>query len=118
MPPNRPVGELDTLRLGDLTVLFYHTLGIHTRSNLTVFIPEWGIVFGRREFADPGKIVLEPGADPAKIVRVLEDILASGKPIRYLIPGHGSPAISPDLKAGIEWLKGREVMPDFLEQGQ
>ena len=71
----------------------------------TVFIPELGIVFGRWEFSDPGKLVLEPKADPAIIVRVLEEILTAGKPIRYLIPGHGSPVENPDLRSGIARLK-------------
>ncbi|HEX9934547.1 MAG TPA: MBL fold metallo-hydrolase, partial [bacterium] len=104
--PNRLSGERDTLRVGDLTVLLYHTPGIHTRSNLTVFIPELGIVIGRREFVDGTSLKLEPGADPAVIARVLEEIVASGKTIRYLIPGHGRPIESPDLKVALEWLKG------------
>jgi glyoxylase-like metal-dependent hydrolase (beta-lactamase superfamily II) len=104
-PPDHPVGDRDTLHVGDLTVLFFHTPGIHTRSNLTVFVPELGIVFGRREFAGNGPISLERGADTAKIVRVLEDILTSGKPVRYLIPGHGQPVADPDVKAGIKQLK-------------
>jgi glyoxylase-like metal-dependent hydrolase (beta-lactamase superfamily II) len=102
------MGERDTLHAGDLTVLSYHTSGIHTRSNITVFIPELGIVFGRREFAEPENLRLEPGADPAIIARVLEDILASGKPVYYLIPGHGQPVENPNLKTGMEKLKGLE----------
>jgi glyoxylase-like metal-dependent hydrolase (beta-lactamase superfamily II) len=104
--PNRLADERDTLRVDGLTVFLYHTPGIHTRSNLTVFIPELGIVFGRWEFADPAKMKLEPEADPMKIARVLEEILASDKPVRYLIPGHGSPVENPDLKAGAERLRG------------
>ena len=104
--PNRSVNERETVHAGNLTVLLYHTPGIHTRSNLTVFIPELGIVIGRSEYSDPGRIVLEAGADPAKIARVLEEILATGKPIRYLIPGHGDAIENPDLKPGIARLKG------------
>ena len=106
-PPNRSANERATLHVGNLTVLLYHTPGIHTRSNLTVFIPELGIVFGRREFSDSDKLVLEPKADPAIIARVLEEILSAGKPIRYLIPGHGSPVENPDLRSGIAKLVGR-----------
>lgn len=104
--PNRSVNERETVHAGNLTVLLYHTPGIHTRSNLTVFVPELGIVIGRSEYSNPGRIVLEPGADPAKIARVLEEILATGKPIRYLIPGHGDAIENPDLKPGIARLKG------------
>jgi glyoxylase-like metal-dependent hydrolase (beta-lactamase superfamily II) len=106
--PNRAAGERDTLSVGDLTVLFYHMPGIHTRSNMTLFIPELGIVFGRREFAYAAQMKLEPGADPQKIVRVLEDILSSGKSIRYLIPGHGEAIHNPDLNAGVKCLNGRD----------
>ena len=107
-PPNHPVGDRDTLSVGDLTVLFYHMPGIHTRSNMTLFIPELGIVFGRREFAYAAQMKLEPGADPQKIVRVLEDILSFGKSIRYLIPGHGEAILNPDLNAGVKCLNGRD----------
>jgi glyoxylase-like metal-dependent hydrolase (beta-lactamase superfamily II) len=103
--PDRLVGERDTLRAGDLTVLLYHMPGIHTRSNLTVFIPELGIVFGRREFADLENLRLEPGADPLTIARVLEEILSSGRPVHFLVSGHGTPAESPDLTAAVEKLK-------------
>jgi glyoxylase-like metal-dependent hydrolase (beta-lactamase superfamily II) len=108
LPPNRSVDERDTLRAEGLTVLFYHTPGIHTRSNLTVFIPELGILFGRREFAQPTNLKLEPGADPKIIRKVLEDILALNKPIHYLIPGHGQAVENPDLKAALDRLKGLE----------
>lgn len=103
-PSSRLSGERDTLRAGDLTILIYHTPSIHTRSNLTIFIPELGIVFGRREFSEPDKMKLEPGAEPAKIARVLEEVLASGKPVRYLISGHGDPIENPDLHIGLNSL--------------
>ncbi len=105
-PPNQTVKDRGKLRIGNLTVLLYHTPGIHTRSNLTVFVPELGILFGRIEFANPDQFALEPGADPRKIARVLEEVLAYGKPVRYLIPGHGGPVVDPDLKRAIERLKG------------
>jgi glyoxylase-like metal-dependent hydrolase (beta-lactamase superfamily II) len=101
LPPSRLTDECDTLHIGDLTVILYHTPGIHTRGNLTIFIPELGIVFGRREFAGSGTIKLEPGADPSKISRVLENILAVGKPVRYLIPGHGEAIDNPNLYKAI-----------------
>jgi glyoxylase-like metal-dependent hydrolase (beta-lactamase superfamily II) len=97
VPPSRTVDERDTLRAGDLTFILYHTPGIHTRSNLTVFVPELGIAFGRREFTNRPEMKLEPGADPAVIDRVLGDIRAIGKPIRFLIPGHGDAVADPRL---------------------
>jgi glyoxylase-like metal-dependent hydrolase (beta-lactamase superfamily II) len=109
-PPDLPVGERDTLSAGDLTIVLYHTPGIHTRSNLTIFIPKLGIVFGRRDFAGGGPINLEPGADPLNISRVLESIRAAGKPIRYLIPGHGEAVEDPNLNDAIQRLKRMDSM--------
>jgi glyoxylase-like metal-dependent hydrolase (beta-lactamase superfamily II) len=105
-PPNHLVDRRDTLYVGDLSVLFYHTPGIHTRGNLTIFIPELGLVFGRREFCDAAPPKLESGADPKIIVDVLKDILSSGVPIRYLIPGHGQAVENPDLTRGVKGLEG------------
>jgi glyoxylase-like metal-dependent hydrolase (beta-lactamase superfamily II) len=104
--PKRLMEERGTLQAGNLTVWFYHTPGIHTRSNLTIFIPEMGILFGRREFTIPTGLILENDSDPLIIARVLEEILSSGKPVRYLIPGHYDPVENPDLKPAIEKLKG------------
>lgn len=104
--PDRLIQHNDILAVGDLTVLLYQTPGIHTRSNLTVFIEEQGIVFGRREFAGDGPISLERGADPIVIVRVLESILATGRPVRVLIPGHGDAVENPNLKLAAERLRG------------
>jgi glyoxylase-like metal-dependent hydrolase (beta-lactamase superfamily II) len=95
VPPVRSSGDRDTLTAGDLTFILYHTPGIHTRSNLTTFVPELGIVFGRREFFDRASMKLEPGGDPVVIERVLEAIRSSGKPIRFLIPGHGQAIKNP-----------------------
>jgi glyoxylase-like metal-dependent hydrolase (beta-lactamase superfamily II) len=108
-PPNRAARDRDTLFIGDLTILIYRTPGIHTRSNLTAFIPELGIVFGRREFAGGGPVRLEPGADPRKVSRVLEDILSVGKPVRFLIPGHGEAVVNPDLTDAVKRLKGMGI---------
>ncbi len=94
-PPTLLTGERDTLTVGDLHFILYHTPGIHTRSFITIFIPELGIVFGRTEYLDPTKMKLEPGADPAIIQRVLADIQAAGKPLRFLIPGHGDAVENP-----------------------
>ncbi|MBN1895547.1 MBL fold metallo-hydrolase [bacterium] len=105
-PTNRFCSDRDTLRAGELSLLFYHTPGIHTRSNITVFIPELGLLFARREFAGSGPFALESGADPEMIARVLKDILASGTHILYLIPGHGDPVANPGLKEAIRYLEG------------
>jgi glyoxylase-like metal-dependent hydrolase (beta-lactamase superfamily II) len=104
-PPTRLTEERYILRAGNLAVHIYHTPGIHTRSNVTIFIPELGVLLGRSEFANPAQLKLETGADPLNIVQVLETVLSSGKPVRHLIPGHGSPIENPDLRASVKRLR-------------
>ncbi len=97
VPPVRSSGDRDTLTAGDLTFILYHTPGIHTRSNLTILVPELGILFGRRELAYRANMKLEPGGDPAVIDRVLEDIRRTGRPVRCMIPGHGGAVPDPSF---------------------
>jgi glyoxylase-like metal-dependent hydrolase (beta-lactamase superfamily II) len=104
-PPEVSIGDRDTLRAGNLTLHVAHTPGVHTRSLITVFVPELGVVFARREFASSRPLVLEPGADPARIASVLEAVLGSGTPVRWLVPGHGDAVENPDLGAGLASLK-------------
>jgi glyoxylase-like metal-dependent hydrolase (beta-lactamase superfamily II) len=103
--PTRLMDRRGTLQAGNLEIWTYHTPGIHTRGNLTIFIPELSLVFGRREFTIPTGLKLENDADPLMISQVLEEILSSGKPIRYLIPGHYDPVENPDFKPAIKKLK-------------
>ncbi len=107
--PDHTVEHNDILAIGDLTVLLYHTPGIHTRSNLTIFMEELGIVLGRPEFAGNGPISLERGADASIIARVLRDILGSGSPVRYLIPGHGDAVENPNLDRAVVRLRGMDL---------
>jgi glyoxylase-like metal-dependent hydrolase (beta-lactamase superfamily II) len=103
--PTRLMDRRGTLQAGNLEIRAYPTPGIHTRGNLTILIPELGLVFGRREFTIPTGLKLEKDADPLIISQVLEEILLSGKPVRYLIPGHYDPVENPDFQPAIEKLK-------------
>jgi len=97
VPPSHLAATRDTLRAGDVSFILYHTPGIHTRSNVTILVPELGILFCRREFTDRATMKLEPGADPVIIEQVIQEINASAKPIQYLIPGHGAAIANPSL---------------------
>jgi glyoxylase-like metal-dependent hydrolase (beta-lactamase superfamily II) len=103
--PTRLMDRRGKLQAGNVEIRTYHTPGIHTRGNLTIFIPELGLVFGRREFTIPTGLKLEKDADPLIISQVLEEILLSGKPVHSLIPGHYGPVENPDFKPAIEKLK-------------
>lgn len=103
--PTTLIEERGSLRVGDLTLLLLQTPGIHTRSNLSILIPELGIVFGRSEFSALPRLALEPGADPEKIAGVLEAMLSYRSPVQFLISGHGPPIESPDLAAAATWLR-------------
>jgi len=105
-PPRHLIGDRETLRIGDLTCKLYHAPGLHTRSNLTIFIPELGLLFTRREFDGQGLPVLEAGVDLEKLIGSLEDIVGSNRPVKYILMGHGQPIADPDLRPALEFLKG------------
>jgi ketosteroid isomerase-like protein len=103
--PQHLIGDRGVLEIGNLTCKLYHVPGLHTRSNLTIFIPELGLLFTRREFDGQELPVLETGADLGKLISSLEDILACGKPIKFLLTGHGRPLADPDLLPALNYLR-------------
>lgn len=103
--PTALIEKRASLRVGDLTLLLFATPGIHTRSNLSILIPELGIVFGRSEFSILPRLALEPDADPGTIAGVLEEMLSYRAPVQFLISGHGPPIERPDLAAAATWLR-------------
>ena len=103
-PPNRLVDDRMVLQFGDLAVRFYHVPGLHARTNLTVFVPDLGLLFTRREFDGKTLPVLETGVDLAKLTESMEDIRRSNMPVRYLIPGHGQYVEDPDLSIPLAYL--------------
>ncbi len=103
--PSLLVDDKYTLKVGDLTFKLYHVPGLHTRSNLTIYVPELGLVFTRGNFHQKYFPTLEPGVDMAKLVHSLEDILSYKKPVKFIIPGHGNPLPDPDLTISLAYFK-------------
>jgi cyclase len=115
--PKYLVGDRDVLSIGNLTIKLYHVPGLHTRSNLTVFVPELGLVFTRREFQQGLLPVLEKGADLSKMISSLQDILDSK--IKYLVVGHGQPIADPDIQPSLSYLKALDsVIKQAIENKQ
>ncbi|MBE0664910.1 MAG: MBL fold metallo-hydrolase [Chrysiogenales bacterium] len=104
-PPAHLVGDRETFASGDLTCKLYHVPGLHTRSNLTIFIPELGLLFTRREFNGQELPILREGIDLDKLIGSLEDILAGGKPLKFILAGHYQPIADPDLRPALNYLK-------------
>lgn len=104
-PPTRLVAERETIRLGDLTFCLYHVPGLHTRSNLTIHIPELGLLFTRGDFHQHSLPALEPGADPAVIIASLEAVLSGAGVPRYIVVGHGQPLADPDLRVPLAYMR-------------
>jgi glyoxylase-like metal-dependent hydrolase (beta-lactamase superfamily II) len=91
--------------VGDLSLRLYHVPGLHTRTNLTIYVPELGLLFTRREFQQGSLPILEPGLDLGKLIRSLEDVLASGRPVSHIMVGHGEPVNNPDLNVPLTYLR-------------
>jgi glyoxylase-like metal-dependent hydrolase (beta-lactamase superfamily II) len=117
--PQHLVDDRDVLSIGNLTIKLYHVPGLHTRSNLTVFVPELGLLFTRREFQQGLLPVLEKGADLSKMISSLQDILDSKTKIKYLVVGHGQPIADPDIQPSLSYLKALEsVIKQAIENKQ
>lgn len=104
-PPNHLVDDRTELKLGDLTLLLFHAPGLHTRSNLTIWVPELGLMITRREFAGNAQPVLESGVDLAKLIAGFGEIASGPTPLAWCIPGHGDPLQSPQLTAPLAYLR-------------
>jgi|GEM_PF-1392970 len=103
--PSLLVDDEYTLTVGDLIFKLYHVPGLHTRSNLTIYVPELGLVFTRGNFHQKYFPTLEAGVDMAKLVHSLEDILSYKKPVKFIMPGHGDPLPDPDLTISLAYFK-------------
>jgi len=103
--PSLTVDDEYTLKVGDLTFKLYHVPGLHTRSNLTIYVPELGLVFTRRDFHQNDLPTLEAGVDMDKLIHSLEDILSYKKPVEFIMVGHGNPLPDPDLSITLAYLK-------------
>jgi glyoxylase-like metal-dependent hydrolase (beta-lactamase superfamily II) len=102
--PNRLVDDRLELTVGDLTLRLLHAPGLHTRSNLTVHVPELGLVFTRRSFHHTRFPRLEEGVDLKKLIAGLEEIVGDEHPVQYIIRGHGDPLSEPRLSVALAYL--------------
>jgi glyoxylase-like metal-dependent hydrolase (beta-lactamase superfamily II) len=117
--PSLVVDDEYTLKVGDLTFKLYHVPGLHTRSNLAIYVPELGLVFTRGNFHQKYFPTVEAGADMEKLIHSLEDILAYKKPVKFIMPGHGNPLPNPDLKISAAYFKRLwKVVKEAKKQGK
>jgi cyclase len=117
--PTLLVDDEYTLEVGDLTFKLYHVPGLHTRSNLTIYVPELGLVFTRRNFHQNDLPTLETGVDMDKLIHSLEDILSYKKQVKFIMPGHGNPLPDPDLTISTAYFKRlRQVVEEAKKKGR
>lgn len=117
--PTLLVDDEYTLKVGELTFKLYHVPGLHTRSNLTIYVPELGLVFTRINFYQKYFPTLEAGVDMKKLIHSLEDILSYKKPVKFIMPGHGSPLPNPDLTIPAAYFKRLwKVVQEAKKQGK
>jgi glyoxylase-like metal-dependent hydrolase (beta-lactamase superfamily II) len=117
--PTLLVDDEYTLEVGNLTFKLYHVPGLHTRSNLTIYVPELGLVFTRRNFHQKYLPTLEAGVDMDKLIHSLEDILSYKKPIKFIMPGHGDPLPNPDLTIPAAYFRRLwQVVKEAKKQGK
>jgi cyclase len=117
--PTLLVDDEYTHKVGDLTFKLYHVPGLHTRSNLTIYVPELGLVFTRINFHQKYFPTLEEGVDMNKLIHSLEDILSYKKPVKFIMPGHGSPLPNPDLTIPAAYFKSLwQVVKKAKKQGK
>jgi glyoxylase-like metal-dependent hydrolase (beta-lactamase superfamily II) len=82
--PNHLVTDRETLDVGDPFICLYHVPGLHTTTNLILYVRELGLVFTRREFIKGALPVLESGLDMAKLLSSLEEIQTASGPLQYV----------------------------------
>ncbi len=118
-PPTLVVDDEYALKVGDLTFKLYHVPGLHTRSNLTIYVPELGLVFTRGNFHQKYFPTLEAGVDMDKLIHSLDDMLSYKKPVKFIIPGHGDPLPNPDLTISTAYFKRLwNVVKEAKKQGK
>ena len=117
--PTLLVDDEYTIKVGDLTFKLYHVPGLHTRSNLTIYVPELGLVFTRINFYQKYFPTLEAGVDMNKLIHSLDDILSYKKPVKFIMPPHGDPLPNPDLTIPAAYFKRLwKVVKEAKKQGK
>jgi glyoxylase-like metal-dependent hydrolase (beta-lactamase superfamily II) len=116
--PDRPVTGSDTLRLGRRTVVISHPGGAHSAGDLTVWLPNEGVLFAGDLLVEDGVTMVVDG-DSRTLLRALSAI-NSLRP-RVAVPGHGTIPVRPaDLVARTrDYVSGlRADMRSAIERGQ
>jgi len=85
-----------TLDMGDMTIELYSFAGMHSDSDIVIFVPEEGLVFVGDMTPDPWLPYLrkEKGWDLGEILENWGRIVESGREIRHVIMAHSDMSLS------------------------
>jgi len=103
--PTRTFGETLTLNMGDTTFELYYAGGMHSASDISIFVPEHGLLMTGDTMADawltdtPGclaSFVVRTGVrhDFPLLLKNWDTLLAKKEQIKRLIPGHWNGTLS------------------------
>lgn len=90
-PPNIALDESATLKIGNKTFVIRYYGAAHTTSDMSVFVPEEGLlVTGDLVFNQflPAFSVADE-SDILNNINILDEMIALGDRIKYVVPGHG-----------------------------
>jgi glyoxylase-like metal-dependent hydrolase (beta-lactamase superfamily II) len=116
--PDRAVTGVDTLRLGDRTVVIRHPGAAHSAGDLTVWLPRERILFAGDLLIEDGVTMVVDGSS-AQLLRALNGIDSLNA--RKIVPGHGSIPPNPSglVARTRDYILGlRRDMKTALEQGR
>jgi glyoxylase-like metal-dependent hydrolase (beta-lactamase superfamily II) len=85
--PDRPVETLDTLRVGDRTLVVFATGPAHTPGDLLVWLPAERVLFAGDILIEDGVTMIVDGATPV-LLRALDAIERLNPAVA--VPGHGA----------------------------
>jgi glyoxylase-like metal-dependent hydrolase (beta-lactamase superfamily II) len=95
--PDRPVTDVDTLRLGGRTLVISHPGAAHSAGDLTVWLPQERVLFAGDILVEDGVTMVVDG-NSQELLKALASIDRLSP--RVVVPGHGAiPAKPADLVA-------------------
>jgi len=97
-PPNMTFTHRMSLQLGDLTIDLYAFLGLHTKGDIVVHIPEEKVLCVGDMINDGWLPPLskEAASDPAYLLQTWQEVLERGPDVRHVLPGHSYVKVSFD----------------------